>query len=75
MVFGKFQDAGVLTYEILNMIKMCNPIFDAFHFSEEMEDDRLLAYAVIGTVEEYLQETDEKKTVMHGLQSTTKIIG
>jgi len=39
MVFEKFQDAGVLTYEILNMIKMCNPIFDAFHFSEEMEDD------------------------------------
>lgn len=52
--FLRFRESGVLTYEIMNMIAACSPVFEEFDFSLQNEDDRFLRYAVIGTVKEYL---------------------
>lgn len=49
-----FLKAGVLTYESINLVEHCREAFDTFSFSEENEDDRLLRYAIIAKVHEYL---------------------
>lgn len=46
--------AGVLTYEIINMMEICNDLFETFHFNEESEDNRFLKYAIIAAVHYYL---------------------
>lgn len=54
--FKQFRESGILTYEIVNMIAVCKPVFDNMRFSEENEDDRMLQYAIIGTIQEYLEQ-------------------
>lgn len=49
-----FLDSGVLTYESINLVELCVNVFDAFSFSEANEGDRLLRYAIIAKVHEYL---------------------
>jgi len=53
-VYGRFRKMGVLTYETMNMIDACNPLFEQFGFTEENEDDRGLHYAVMDRIQEYL---------------------
>ncbi len=55
-VFNKLRDSGVLTYEIVNMITACNPVFEEMGFSEDRAEDRKLRYAVTGTIQEYLEK-------------------
>lgn len=52
--FAGFLDAGVLTYETINLLEKCNEVFDTFHFCEDTEDNRFLRYAIIASVHEYL---------------------
>lgn len=52
--YDQFSEAGVLTYETINMIAACKEIFETFGFSEENEDDRHLRYAIIAEVHDYL---------------------
>ncbi len=52
--YNSFKTAGVLTYECVNLIEACAEIFETFSFSEDNEDDRLLRYAVIARIHEYL---------------------
>jgi len=54
--YSRYQEMGVLTYEIMNMIEACNPVFEKLGFTEENEDDRMLLYAIIGTIAEYLEK-------------------
>lgn len=54
--YQKFRDGGVLTYEIVNMIQACEPVFAALHFSEDTTEDKHIRYAVIGTIKEYLEQ-------------------
>ena len=53
--YKKFREAGVLTYELINMLEACQPVFDTIVLTEDNADDRMLRYAVIGTIEEYLK--------------------
>lgn len=55
--YSKMRDAGILTYEIANIIDRCADIFGKFQFSKYNEDDRKLYYAVTGTIDEYFSET------------------
>ncbi|MBS1529520.1 MAG: hypothetical protein JSU01_04365 [Bacteroidetes bacterium] len=55
--FERYRELGVLTYELTNMVEHCQGLFEHFGFSEDNEDDRLLRYAVIGAVDEYLNST------------------
>lgn len=55
--YSKMRDAGILTYEITNIISRCVDVFEKFQFSKYNEEDRKLYYAVTGTIDEYFSET------------------
>ena len=48
---------GTLTYEIANLITVCKQIFQALGFSRENENNRIIRYAIIGQIKEYLTAT------------------
>jgi hypothetical protein len=52
--FTRFKISGVLTYECINLMETCADIFETFSFNESNEDDRLLRYAVIARIHDYL---------------------
>lgn len=49
------SEAGVLTYELINLVGHCKDLFDALDFCEANEEDRKLRYAIMGHVQEYLE--------------------
>jgi hypothetical protein len=51
----RMKNSGILTYEVINLIGACEPIFEVFAFGEENEDSRELKYAVMGMIAEYLE--------------------
>jgi hypothetical protein len=53
--YSRFREAGVLTYEVINLIEACQPTFDSIGFTEENENDRALKYAVMADIQEYLE--------------------
>lgn len=52
--YQRMSSSGILTYEIINLIGACEPIFEVFGFGEENEDSKELKYAVMGMIAEYL---------------------
>jgi hypothetical protein len=54
--YERFDNSGLLTNELINMIAACDTVFDELNFSDENEDDRTLRYAVTGSVHEYLNK-------------------
>ena len=46
---------GILTYEVVNMINTCKPVFETAGFSEEKERDRELHYTITGAIKDYLE--------------------
>ncbi len=54
--YNKFRNSGVLTYEIVNMIAACNPVFAELGFNEEKLTDRLVRAAITGAIGEYLEK-------------------
>lgn len=54
--YEKLRDSGVLTYEIINLIELCAPLFDVFGFSEQQADDSRLRYAVTGATSDYFNK-------------------
>jgi hypothetical protein len=43
---------GLLTYELINLLEECEPVFEEMGFNEE---DRMLRYALTGTIQEYAE--------------------
>lgn len=56
--FERLREAGVLTYEIVNMLRACEEIFEAFGFSEKNEEQRHLRHAIISQVHDCLLYID-----------------
>ncbi len=54
--FQSLKENGLLTYEIINLIEECKPVFEVFGFSEESESNRHLQYCIIGSIKEYLEK-------------------
>lgn len=54
--YHQFREAGILTYETINLIAACNPVFEALGFTTDNEDDKQLRYAITGTVKQYLDK-------------------
>lgn len=52
--FYKFKEFGVLTYETVNLIEVCNPLFDLHGFNPENMENRFLRYALIAEIHDYL---------------------
>jgi hypothetical protein len=53
--YQRMSSSGILTYEVINLIGACEPIFELFGLGEENEDAREIKYAVMGMVAEYLE--------------------
>lgn len=53
--YYRLKESGTLTYEVINMISACTPVFEAFGFTKDNEDDRHLRYAITGAIKEYLE--------------------
>ncbi|QKJ32838.1 DUF1896 family protein [Mucilaginibacter mali] len=53
--YQRMNQSGILTYELINLIGACEPIFEVFAFGEENEDSRELKHAVMGMIAEYLE--------------------
>lgn len=52
--YTRMVEAGVLTYEIINLIEICKETFETIGFTEENEEDRFPRYAVIADIHNYL---------------------
>ena len=52
--YNRMAEAGVLTYEVVNLIEACKGVFEGHGFTEENEDNRFLRYAVIAEIHDYL---------------------
>jgi hypothetical protein len=53
--YDRMNKSGILTYELINLIGACEPIFEVFQFGEDTEDSHQLKYAVMGMIAEYLE--------------------
>jgi hypothetical protein len=53
--YHRFKKNGILAFEVINLIEVCKPIYEAFGFTIENENDKHLCYAIIGAVKEYLE--------------------
>lgn len=54
--YEKLREAGILTYEVVNMVKHCKGEFDEFGLNEENEDSWYLRYSIIGGIRDYLDQ-------------------
>lgn len=52
--YERFKGEGTLTYETINMIEPCKPVFSEQSFSEEHQDKPLLWAAITAVITEYL---------------------
>ena len=53
--FLRIKESGLLTYEIANMISESETVFETLGFTEVNEQDRILRYAIAGTIRQYLE--------------------
>jgi len=51
--YERMRESGILTYEVINLIGACEPIFEVFGFSEDNEENKEMRYAVMGMIAEY----------------------
>ncbi len=54
----RMAGSSILTYEVINLIGACEPIFEVFAFGEENEQSKELKYAVMGMIAEYLENQE-----------------
>jgi hypothetical protein len=53
--YYRLKESGLLTYEAINILESCLPVFGTFGFIVENENDRHLHYAITGAVKEYFE--------------------
>ena len=69
--YNQLIESGLLLYEVSNMIKYCQSVFDDLNFSEANEDNRFLRYAITGVLKEYLENV-VSENVSDELQQSTE---
>ena len=69
--YNQLIESGLLLYEVSNMIKYCQSVFDDLNFSEENEDNRFLRYAITGVIKEYFDNV-VSENVSDELQQSTE---
>jgi hypothetical protein len=52
--YSAFQESGILTYEVINLMESCRPIFETIGFTKENEEDSTLRNALIGQIADYV---------------------
>jgi len=73
--YSQMVEAGLLQYEVINMVTYCLPIFQDLRFSEETADNRFTRYAIAGMISEYLVSNSVNEKVNDGLQQSAKAQG
>ncbi len=53
--YNQLKEDGILAYEIINLIEVCRPVFEALAFTGERESDRHFRYAITGVIKEYFE--------------------
>ena len=53
--YRRLEQTGLITYEVVNLIEVCKPVFESLGFTEENEDNQELRNAIIGAVKEYFE--------------------
>ena len=71
-IYQRLEILGTLKFEIINLIRRCEPIFDELGFDE---DNRELMYAITGAASEYFESDSEREIVRDELQQSTKATG
>lgn len=59
--YSLMREAGTLTYEIINIISACSQVFEETPLTEANEDDRMLRYASLACIQDYLWSTSEQR--------------
>lgn len=52
--YAAFQESGILTYEVMNLMENCRPVFETIGFTKENEEDPNLRNSLIGQIADYL---------------------
>ena len=52
--FNRFLASGELRYELIELIGLCNPFFEAMPLQEDIHENRQLDHAVKGVISQYL---------------------
>jgi hypothetical protein len=55
--YHNFLNAGIITFELINLCEHCDPVFLEFAYPAN-EDSRLLHYAITGAIAAYLQQEE-----------------
>jgi hypothetical protein len=50
---------GILSYEVINLIGVCEPIFQIYGLTEDADDRKALRQAVAGMIAEYVGDGEE----------------
>jgi len=58
--YQRFKTAGVLKFEVTNLIVTCTAAFDAFEFSAETMDNTFLRHMIIAEIHDYLLSRQAK---------------
>lgn len=53
--FLRIKESGLLTYEIVNLISESEMAFETLGFTQDNEQDRMLRYAIAGTIRQYME--------------------
>lgn len=53
--FLRIKESGLLTYEIVNLISKSETVFEILGFTQDNEQDRMLRYAIAGTIRQYIE--------------------
>ncbi len=53
--FLRIKESGLLTYEIINLITESETVFETLGFMQDNEQDRMLRYAIAGTIRQYME--------------------
>ena len=53
--FLLINESGLLTYEIVNLISESETVFETLGFTEVIEQNRMLRYAIASTIRQYLE--------------------
>lgn len=64
---------GLLRFEIINIVWACDPLFEAFGFSGENEEDKNLRYTIIGTIKEYFELSERENRVTWPIMPTINL--
>ena len=56
--YRRMLGCGILSYEVINLIGACEPIFEIYGLTDSDDDRRELRYAVTGMIAEYVGESE-----------------